>query len=64
MNNTSPFEEFVPKQENKLSFGIGKALLYSAIAVIMMQFAGGLVSAPALFYKPLNHVLLPLGCDP
>ena len=61
MNNTSPFEEFVPKQENKLSFGIGKALLYSAIAVIMMQFAGGLVSAPALFYKPLNHVLLPLG---
>ncbi len=61
MNNTSPFEEFVPKQENKLSFGIGKALLYSAIAVIIMQFAGGIISVPALFYKPLNHLLLPLG---
>lgn len=61
MNNTSPSENIVPKEENKLSFGIGKAILYSAVAVIIMQFAGGIVSAPAFFYLPLNHVLLPLG---
>lgn len=61
MNNISPFEEIVPKEENKLSFGIGKAILYSAVAVIIMQFAGGIISIPAIFYQPLNHVLLPLG---
>ncbi|WP_413533935.1 CPBP family intramembrane glutamic endopeptidase [Empedobacter brevis] len=61
MNNISPFEEFVTKKENKLRFGIGRALFYSLIAVIMMQFVGGVISIPALFYKPLNHILLPLG---
>ncbi|QHC84596.1 hypothetical protein AS589_07220 [Empedobacter brevis] len=59
MNNSSPFKEL--PQPEKLSFGIGKALLYSAVAVMIMQFAGGIVSLPALFYKPLNHLLLPLG---
>ena len=61
MNNISPFEEFVPKQENKLSFGIGKAILYSLIAVIVWQIAGGIISLPGFFYKPLNHITLPLG---
>ncbi len=59
MNNSSTFKEL--PQPEKLSFGIGKALLYSAVAVMIMQFAGGIVSLPALFYKPLNHLLLPLG---
>lgn len=64
MNNENHFQEFENlnlEQDNKLSFGIGKAILYSAVAVIIMQFAGGIVSAPAFFYLPLNHVLLPLG---
>ena len=61
MNEKSPFEEFVPKQENNLSFGIGKAILYSLVAVIVWQFAGSIISLPGMFYKPLNHITLPLG---
>ena len=61
MNNTSPFEEFVPKPENNLSFGIGKAILYSLVAVVVWQTIGGIVSLPGIFYKPLNHLTMPLG---
>jgi uncharacterized protein len=60
MNNTSPFEEFVKNDETTLSFGIGKAILYSIIAVVVWQIIGGIVTLPAFFYKPLNHVILPL----
>lgn len=61
MNNTSAFDEFVPQQTNNLSFGILKAFLYSFVAILVWQFVGGIISVPGIFYKPLNHITLPLG---
>ena len=65
MNNESPFQQFVTEQKstqsNQLSFGIRKALLYSFVAIFVWQFVGGIISLPGLFYKPLNHLTLPLG---
>ncbi|WP_313376771.1 type II CAAX endopeptidase family protein [Chishuiella sp.] len=43
-----------------LDFSIGKAFYYSFIAIVTWQFFGGIVAIPTLFYKQLNHVLLPL----
>lgn len=46
---------------SKISFGIGRAIFYSILAIFAMQIISGIVQIPAAFYKVLNHVLLPLG---
>ncbi|MEG0230088.1 MAG: type II CAAX endopeptidase family protein, partial [Oscillospiraceae bacterium] len=65
MNEKSPYQEYVEEkkstQPNIISFGIGKAILYSLVAVIVWQFVGSIISLPGMFYKPLNHITLPLG---
>jgi len=48
-------------EEEKISFGIGKAIFYTILAVFAMQIVGGLIQLPAFKYPILTHVLLPLG---
>lgn len=61
MNNDNNFQEFEKINQKKLSFSVLQALLYSFVAVVTWQIVGGIIAVPALFYKPLNHLLLPLG---
>lgn len=56
MNN---FEKI--NESSKISFGIGRAIFYSILAIFAMQIISGIVQIPAAFYKVLNHLLLPLG---
>lgn len=60
MNNDNNFQEFENISPQKLSFSVLQALLYSFIAVVTWQIIGGIIAVPTLFYKPLNHLLLPL----
>lgn len=65
-NEKSPYQEHIEiERQNslpkKLSFSVLQALLYSFVAVVTWQIVGGIITVPTFFYKPLNHVLLPLG---
>ena len=59
MNNLdNNFEASTP---SKISFGVGRAIFYSILAIFAMQIISGIVQIPAAFYKVLNYVVLPLG---
>ncbi|WP_333662493.1 type II CAAX endopeptidase family protein [Chishuiella changwenlii] len=65
-NEKSPYQEHleIDKQNNipkKISFSALQALLFSFVAIVTWQIVGGIITVPGFFYKPLNHVLLPLG---
>lgn len=56
MNNLEPINSVKNYQ-----FGIGRAFFLTIIATTAMQVVGGIVSLPAIYYKVLNHVVMPLG---
>lgn len=39
---------------------IANSLIVTTLVVICLQFIGSLISIPAFFWKPLNHITLPL----
>ncbi|MBF0596448.1 CPBP family intramembrane glutamic endopeptidase [Faecalibacter rhinopitheci] len=57
MNN---FDHFEVKSNEKISFGVGRAVFYCVLAVFTMQIVGGIITIPTLAYPILTHVLLPL----
>lgn len=58
MNN---FEDLKSPVQPAFSFGIGKAIFYSILAVFAMQIIGGIITIPGKWYPILNNLLLPLG---
>ena len=45
----------------KISFGIGRAIFLTILAVFAMQIVGGIIQFPTFYYPVLTHFLLPFG---